>query len=84
MNGIQFAGLPCHSPYLNGFSPYELVHGCNLRGPLEAMKTGWVKCDLSFTGIVECENKIRETLTTLHQAAYENEEVYNEQRLHMI
>ena len=34
------------------FSPYELVHGRNLRGPLEAMKTGWVKGDLSITSTI--------------------------------
>ena len=36
-----------------GFSPYELIHGRPLRGPLEAMKEGWVEGQLSFKSSVE-------------------------------
>ena len=61
-----------------GFSPYKLDHERNLRGPLEPMKTEWVKGDLSSISTVEWVNKIRKTLTTLHQAVYENEEAHNE------
>ena len=49
-----------------GFSPYELVHGGNPRGPLEAMKSGWVKGDLSFISAIEWVNDLGETLTILH------------------
>ena len=61
-----------------GFSPYELVHGRNLKGPLEAMKSGWGKGDLSFISAVEWVNYLRETLTILHKTAYKNEEAYKE------
>ena len=36
-----------------GFSPYELVHGRNLRGTLEAMKEGWVRGEVSFSNTVD-------------------------------
>ena len=36
-----------------GFSPYELIHGRALRGPLQAMKEGWGDGQLSFKSSVE-------------------------------
>ena len=39
-----------------GFSPYELVHGRALRGPLEAMKEGWVKGELSISNSCQWVN----------------------------
>ena len=70
----------------NEFFTYELVHERNLRGPFEAMKTGWIKGDLIFTSTtIECVNKSRETLTILYQAVYENEKlIMKNQSMHMI
>ena len=36
-----------------GFSPYELIHGRNLRGPLEAMRSGWLENQITYSGTVE-------------------------------
>ena len=33
---------------VTSFSPYELVHGRPLKGPLEAMKEGWLGGKLTF------------------------------------
>ena len=59
-----------------GFSPYELVHGRALRGPLEAMKEGWVKGELSFSNSCQWVNDLREKLTKLHEVARANEAKY--------
>ena len=59
-----------------GFSPYELVHGRNLREPLEAMNEGWVRREFSFSNKVDWFNNLRKTLTILHEAAWENEEAF--------
>ena len=58
-----------------GFSPYELVHGKSMRGPLEAVKAGWIGGDISFTSTVEWVQALRETLVALHKVAHANEEV---------
>ena len=58
-----------------GFSPYELVHGKSMRGPLEAVKVGWIGGDISFTSTVEWVQALRETLVSLHKVAHANEEV---------
>ena len=59
-----------------GFSPYELVHGRALRGPLEAMKDGWIKGELSFASTTQWVGELRETLTKLHEATRSNEMKY--------
>ena len=58
-----------------GFSPYELVHGNSMRGPLEVVKAGWIGGDISFTSTVEWVQALRETLVALHRVAHVNEEV---------
>ena len=35
-----------------GFSPFELVHGYPIRGPLEAIKETWLHGELSFASTV--------------------------------
>ena len=61
-----------------GFSPYELIHGRPLRGPLEAMKEGWVEGQLSFKSSVEWVLELRDTLAVIHQAAHDNEQAFKE------
>ena len=48
-----------------GFSPYELIHSRNLRGPLEAMRSGWLENQITYSGTVEWVAELRENLTTL-------------------
>ena len=59
-----------------GFSPYKLVHRQSMRGPLEAMKSGWVKDDLNYATSTQWVTELRETLTKLHKVAHANEEAY--------
>ena len=56
-----------------GFSPFELVYGRPLRGPLEAMKEGWVSGEMRFSGAVEWVNYLGKTLTELHEIAHKKE-----------
>ena len=46
-----------------------------MRGPLEAVKAGWIEGDISFTSTVEWVQPLRETLVALHKVAHANEEV---------
>ena len=69
----RIQGNPIHG---NWFLPYELVHGRALRGPLEAMKEGWVKGELSFSNSCQWVNDFREKLTKLHEVARANEAKY--------
>ena len=61
-----------------GFSPYELIHGRALRGPLQAMKEGWGDGQLSFKSSVEWVSELRVTLAVIHQAARDNEQAFKE------
>ena len=68
---LKYCLLVCRAmPHAaTGFSPYELVHEQSMRGPLEAMKSGWVKSDLSYATSIQCVAELRETLTKLHKVA---------------
>ena len=59
-----------------GFSPFELVHGYSMRGPLEAIKESWLQGELSFASTVLWVNDLRETLTRLYEQAGKNEGEY--------
>ena len=67
---LSFRASP-HST--TGFSPFELVHGRNLRGPLEAIKDGWLTGEVTLQSTIEWVQQLRETLTRLHGKAAENE-----------
>ena len=43
------------------FSPYELVHGRQLRGPLQALKEGWTQGEITFKTSIEWVNQLRDT-----------------------
>lgn len=58
------------------FSPYELVHGRQLRGPLQALKEGWTHGDLTFKTSIEWVNQLRDTLAELQKISLENEEKF--------
>ena len=60
------------------FSPYELVHGRQLRGPLQALKEGWMGGELKFETSIDWVNQLRDTLAQLQKVAYDNEEKFKE------
>ena len=59
---------PPPPPLSTGFSPFELVNGRNLRGPLEAIKEEW----LSGKSVVEWVEELKEILARLHGKAVGN------------
>ena len=59
-----------------GFSPYERVHGQALRGPLEAMRDGWIGGELSVANTTEWVQELRSTLSKLHEVARAHQEKY--------
>ena len=59
-----------------GFSPFELVHGYPMRGPLEAIKDGWLQGELNLKDTVKWVQDLRNTMTKLHEQAGKNEGEY--------
>ena len=56
------------APHKNtGFSPFEMVYGRQLRGPLEVLKEGWVSGDLRQTNAVEWVNEVREKMSMMKE-----------------
>ena len=49
-----------------GFSPFEMIPGRNLRGPLEVMKEGWLSGEVNFVSSIEWVNELRENLANVH------------------
>ena len=60
------------------FSPYEVVHGRQLRGPLQALKEGWTGGELKFETSIDWVNQLRDTLAQLQKVAYDNDEKFKE------
>ena len=54
-----------------GFSPFEMIHGRNLRGPLEVMKEGWLSGEVNFVSRIEWVNELRENLANIHEVMKE-------------
>ena len=59
-------------------SPYELVHGRQLRGPLQVLKEGWTGGELKFETSIDWINQLRDTLAQLQKVAYDNEKKFKE------
>ena len=43
---------------LTGFSPFELVYGRNVRGPLDVLKEGWLQQNSEKDDIINYVNKV--------------------------
>ena len=54
------------SPHTNtGFSPFEVIFGRPLRGPLDVLKEGWLSGDLKDMSTIDWINQLRERLSDL-------------------
>ena len=62
------------------FSPYELGHGRQLRGPLDAVKEGWLGGSMTEVSSNEWVEELRKTLNQLHEKAREHQEVAKQER----
>ena len=60
------------------FSPFELVHGYPMRGPLEAIKDGWMEGELNQVNIVRWVDELRDTFTRLYEQANKREGAYKD------
>ena len=54
-----------------GFSPYELVFGCTVRGPLKVLKESWLKED-SPINLLDQVSTLRNRLTVAYELAQKN------------
>ena len=61
---IKYVLFACRAaPHANtGYSPFELVFGRQLRGPLDVVHEGWLAGDLPQTNAVEWIDRLREKL----------------------
>lgn len=55
-----------------GFSPYELVFGTIMRGPLDVLYAGWVEDVYKEVDVSDWVVTLKDRLQTLHECAYKN------------
>ena len=68
------------APHSNtGFSPYEMVYGRQLRGPLDVLKDGWLAGDLGQVDAVEWVNQMKEKLKVMSEIVQVKERKAKEQ-----
>ncbi len=72
---IKYVMFACRAaPHANtGYSPFELVFGRQLRGPLDIMHEGWMGGDLQQSIAVEWIEQLREKLALVWEVAVEKE-----------
>lgn len=72
---IKYVLFACRAaPHANtGYSPFELVFGRQLRGPLDVLHEGWMGGDLKQSSAVEWIEKLREKLALVWEVAVEKE-----------
>lgn len=56
-----------------GFSPFELLYGHQVRGPLDILKESWEEDRKSNESIVEYVFKMRERIAAMRKVAHENQ-----------
>ena len=72
---VKYILFACRSaPHANtGYSPFELIFGRQLRGPLDIVHEGWLSRDLPQTNAVEWIENLREKLALVWEVAVEKE-----------
>ena len=65
--------------YNTGFSPFEMIYGRQLRGPLDLVKDGWLAGNLSQVDAVEWVNAMREKLKVMSDIVVGKEQKAKEQ-----
>ena len=55
-----------------GFSPFELLYGCQVRGPLDVLRETWEASIKSSESVVSYVLSIQEKLTKLQELVHEN------------
>ena len=73
---IKYILFACRAaPHANtGYSPFELVFGKQLRGPLDVVDEGWMGGDLSQSSAIEWIEKLKDTLALTWEVAVEKEQ----------
>ena len=55
------------------FSPFEIIFGRSVRGPLEVLKEGWLSGEVEEASAVDWINELREKLCVISEIAGEND-----------
>lgn len=67
------------SPHSNtGFSPFEMLYGRPLRGPLDVLQESWLSGDIPQSNAVEWVDQLRERLSVMAEAVRRKEGVAKE------
>ena len=66
---FTYREVPCES---TGYSPFELLYGRTVRGPLAAIKETWLEGLSSEENLITHVLEIRRRLTAMQQVAQEN------------
>ena len=54
---------------VTGFSPFELIYGRDVRGPLELLKNGWMSGELPERRLHDWEEQLKERMEVMAQLA---------------
>ena len=56
-----------------GFTPSELLHGRQIRGPLQTLRERWVACESTSENVISYVLKLQEHMEAIQEAARKNE-----------
>ena len=63
-----------------GFSPFELIYGRDIRGPLDVLKEGWIQDNPEQDDIVSFVNRVYQRLEDAKEIAHKNMEQVQEKQ----
>lgn len=81
---LKYILFACRAaPHANtGYSPFELLFGMQLRGPLDVVHEGWLSGDLLQSSAIEWINKLKEKLALVWEVAAVKEANTKERMAH--
>ena len=71
----RIAPPPPHPHANTGFSPFEVVLGWPVRGPLDVVKEGWLSGEMDQKTVVEWADQLGEKLIEMREVVVEREKV---------
>jgi len=81
---VKYILFACRSaPHSNtGYSPFELIFGRQLRGPLDIVHEGWIGGELKLSSVIEWINNLKDKLALVWEVAVESESTAKQKMAH--